>query len=137
VKYLVDANVLSETTRLQPDEKVVEWLREHQSELAVDPIVLGEIRFGILLLPNGARRRKLEKWFELGVEKVHCLQWDSSTGLRWGQLLAELRKKGRAMQIKDSMIAATALKHGLMIATRNEKDFAATGLKIIDPFGGK
>ncbi len=137
MKYLVDANVLSETTRLQPDEKVVEWLREHQSELAVDPIVLGEIRFGILLLPNGARRRKLEKWFELGVEKVHCLQWDSSTGLRWGQLLAELRKKGRAMQIKDSMIAATALKHGLMIATRNEKDFAATGLKIIDPFGGK
>ena len=49
--YLVDANVLSEATRPEPRAKVLAWLRQHEDELAVDPIILGEIRFGIHLLP--------------------------------------------------------------------------------------
>jgi toxin FitB len=58
VKFLVDANVLSEPTKPAPQLAVVDWLRRNERELAVDPFILGEIRFGILLLPKGARRRK-------------------------------------------------------------------------------
>lgn len=106
MRYLVDANVLSEPTQSAPDLRVVAWLRHNERELAVDGINLGEIRFGILLLPKGRRRTRLERWFEAGVQRLHCLPWEADTGLRWAALLARLRASGRAMPIKDSLIAA-------------------------------
>jgi toxin FitB len=134
VKYLVDANILSEPTKPQPQATVVEWLRRNEREIVVDPIILGEIRFGIHLLPAGNRRRRLEKWFSEGVERIRCLDWQATTGMRWAKLLADLRASGRAMPIKDSLIAATALVHGLTVATRNTRDFAYAGVKVVDPF---
>lgn len=132
--FLVDANVLSETTRSEPEPRVLEWLARHEREIAVDPVILGEIRFGILLLPKGKRRARLERWFQDGVERIHCLSWEAATGLRWAALLAELRASGRSMPIKDSLIAATALVHGLAVVTRNRRDFEKAGVEIIDPF---
>ncbi|HKH49522.1 MAG TPA: PIN domain-containing protein [Thermoanaerobaculia bacterium] len=132
--FLVDANVLSEATRPEPDPRVLAWLARHEREIAVDPLILGEIRFGILLLPIGKRRARLERWFEEGVERIHCLTWEAATGLRWAQLLAELRTSGRSMPIKDSLIAATALLHDLPLATLNRRDFEKAGVEIIDPF---
>lgn len=134
MKYLVDANVLSEPTKPAPSAKVMEWLRRHESEITVDAIVLGEIRFGIELLAAGKRRKMLEQWFESGVARIHCLAWDAATGIRWAKLLATLRRSGRAMPIKDSLIAASALAHGLVVATRNRSDFAKAGVKTVDPF---
>ena len=134
--YLVDANVLSEPTKPSPDPTVVEWLRQHEREIVVDPIVLGEVRFGILLMPKGKRRKRLEQWFDTGVQRLHCLPWEAETGLRWAELLARLRASGRAMPIKDSLIAATALVHGLIVATRNRADFEHAGVQIVDPFAG-
>jgi predicted nucleic acid-binding protein len=136
VTYLVDANVLSEATKPEPQAKVVEWLRQHEREITVDPIILGEIRFGIHLLLTGNRRRRLEKWFSEGVERIHCLDWQAATGLRWAKLLADLRAAGKSMPIKDSLIAATALVHGLTVVTRNSRDFAKAGVKVVDPFDG-
>jgi toxin FitB len=136
VRYLVDANILSEPTKLSPDSRVVEWLRRKEREIAVDPIILGEVRFGILLLPKGRRRARLERWFDEGVQRVECLPWEMQTGLRWAELLARLRGSGRAMPIKDSLIAATALVHGLVVATRNRTDFEKAGVKVVDPFAG-
>jgi hypothetical protein len=135
VTYLVDANVLSEPTRPSPAPRVIEWLRRHEREIAVDPIILGELRFGILLLPKSRKRTALERWFDAGVERLHCLPWEAETGLRWAELLARLRTSGKAMPIKDSLIAATALRHGLVVVTRNRSDFEATGLRQFDPFG--
>lgn len=132
--YLVDANVLSEATRPSPDPAVVEWLRRHEREIAVDPVVVGEIRFGILLLPRGKRRTRLERWFADGIAKLHCLPWELETGVRWAQLLADLRRAGRAMPVKDSLIAATALRHEIAIVTRNRRDFEASGVAVVDPF---
>lgn len=134
--YLVDANVLSEPTRPAPNPAVVSWLRRHERELAVDPIILGEIRFGVLQLPGGRRRARLEQWFDAGVQAIHCVPWEAATGLRWAALLAELRSAGQAIPVKDSLIAATALTHDLVVATRNHADFAKAGVEIVDPFAG-
>jgi predicted nucleic acid-binding protein len=134
VTYLVDANVLSEPTKPDPSASVLAWLRANERELAVDPIVLGEVRFGIHLLAAGKRRRRLERWFERGVATLVCLPWDAATGLRWAELLADLRRAGVAMSLKDSMIAATALVHRLTVATHNQKDFKKAGVKVVDPF---
>jgi toxin FitB len=133
VKYLVDANVLSEATRAEPDQGVVEWLRRNEAQLVVDPVVLGEVRFGILLLPRGARRSRLERWFDRGVGRMDCLPWDSAVGVRWAQLLADLRRRGRPMPVKDSLIAATALTHDLTIATLNARDFEPARVPLAEP----
>ncbi len=55
-------------------------------------------------------------------------------GLRWVELLANLRSNGKAMPVKDSLIATTALVHDLVIATRNRADFVNAGVRIVDPF---
>jgi predicted nucleic acid-binding protein len=133
VRFLVDANVLSEAMKPAPDERVLEWLLHNEPEVAVDPIILGEIRFGILLLPRGRRRSRLERWFEDGVQTLQCIPWEASTGLRWAELLATLRAAGRAMPVKDSLIAATALAHDLAVVTLNRRDFDAAGVVIVDP----
>ncbi len=134
--YLVDANVLSEPTRRAPNQRVVEWLRDHEQDIAVDPIILGEMRFGILLLRKGKKRAALERWFAGGVQRLQCVPWDADTGLRWAELLARLRSSGKAMPIKDSLIAATALTHDLIVVTRNRVDFEQAGVTIVDPFDG-
>lgn len=134
MRYLVDANVLSEATRPIPDARVVAWLRRSELEIAVDPVILGEIKFGILLLPPSKRRRRLEVWFDEGVARIVCLPWDAATGLTWAKLLADLRASGQCMPIKDSFIAATALTYGLIVVTRNERDFKKAGLKAVNPF---
>ena len=134
MKYLVDADVLSEPTKPAPDLRVVEWLRRNEREIAVDPIILGEVRFGILLLRRGKKRARLGRWFDAGVRRLHCLPWERETGLVWAELIANLRVRGRAMPIKDSLIAATALAHDLVVVTRNRADFEKAGVNMIDPF---
>ncbi|MCI0381209.1 MAG: hypothetical protein L0215_26795, partial [Gemmataceae bacterium] len=74
------------------------------------------------------------RWFERGVATLVCLPWDAATGLRWAELLADLRRARLAMSVKDSLIAATALVHDLTLATRNSKDFKKAGVKVVDPF---
>ncbi|MBS1879509.1 MAG: PIN domain-containing protein [Actinobacteria bacterium] len=133
MSVLVDANVLSEATRPEPDPRVVSWLRRHEREIVIDPVVLGEVRFGILLLPRGDRRARLERWFEDGIRRIHCLTWEAGNGLRWAELLADLRRRGRPMSVKDSLIAASALSHDLPIATLNRGDFEPARVRIIDP----
>ena len=134
MKFLVDANVLSEATKAVPSEAAVDWLRRHEHVVAVNTVVLGELEFGVLLLPSGRRRKRLESWFSNVVEILPVLDMDRETARVWAALLARLRKKGRAMPLKDSLIAASALQHGLAVATRNSGDFAHCGVKLVDPF---
>ena len=132
--YLVDANVLSEATKPKPNPGVLAWLVDNERELVVNPVILGELRFGILVLPKGKRRTRLESWFSRGVERIRCIDWDAQTGLRWAQLLADLRGAGRSMPIKDSLIAASALVHRIPVATRNRKDFETAAVQVVNPF---
>ena len=134
VNFLVDANVLSEATKPQPAVTVVDWLREHERRLVVNPIILGELEYGILLLPAGRRRTRLQKWFAEGVKRLRVLDLDVDTARVWAGLLAELKRKGRAMPIKDSLIAATARQYRLTVATRNVNDYRHAGVALVNPF---
>jgi len=132
--YLVDANVLSEPTKLAPDAKVVGWLSAHEGDFVVDAIILGEICLGVLALPGGRKRAQLEAWFENVAQTIECLPWDAAVSRRWARLVSELRRKGRVMPLLDGMIAATALQHNLTVATRNIRDFHKAGVRVLDPF---
>lgn len=132
--YLVDANVLSEPTKPSPDARVVEWLDVHEADFVVDSIVLGELCLGVLALPRGRKRARLEQWFEAVVATVDCLPWDAAVARRWAALVIDLKEKGKALPMLDGMIAATALAHGLTVVTRNTRDFARAGVEVVDPF---
>jgi predicted nucleic acid-binding protein len=132
--YLVDANILSEPTKLRPNGKVVAWLSENERDFVVDSVILGEIAIGILVLPRGRKRAQLERWFELVADRIDCLAWDMAISRRWAQLVADLRKKGLTIPLLDSMIAATALAHDLTVATHNVRDFQLAGVPVVDPF---
>ena len=126
--------MLCKAIRPNPDPRAIEWLRRNESNLAIDPVILGEVRFGILLLPSGKQCLDLQHWLDEAIAHVHCVPRNAETGSRWAELLAHLRSVGRPMPIKDSLIAATALNHGFRLATRNRRDFAASGVELIDPF---
>lgn len=134
MKYLVDANVLSEITRPEPCAAVVEWLRKHERDLIVTPIVLGEIEYGIGLTASSRKRKELELWFEEGMQRLCVIDLDAGTASVWAALLVRLKKKGRAMPVKDSLIAASALQHQLTIVSRNISDFQHAGVPLINPF---
>jgi predicted nucleic acid-binding protein len=134
VKYLVDANVLSEVTKPSPAPGVLAWLTRHEADVLVDPIVLGELELGIVRLPKGRKRTELEQWFTATMAGVPCLPFTAQTAGRWARLVADLQRRGVAMPIKDSLIAATALTHHLTVVTRNTRDFKLAGVPLVDPF---
>ena len=82
--------------------------------------------FGILILPKGRKRTALERWFDAWAARLDCLPQDA-------ELPARLRTTGKAMPIKDSLIAATGAVHGLAVATRDRADFVNAGVRIGDP----
>jgi predicted nucleic acid-binding protein len=132
--YIVDANVLSEPTQQAADSRVVTWLQANESNVVVDSIIIGELRIGILALPRGRKRDRLQQWYETVVETIECIPWDATISQRWAALVVELKRKGQTVPLLDSMIAATALQHDLIVATRNTRDFQKTGVKILNPF---
>jgi toxin FitB len=134
MEYLVDSNVLSETTKSRPNEAVIGWLRRHFASIVATPIVLGEIECGLLLLQPGLRRSRLERWFAEVVSVIQSVEIDTVTASHWAGLVSRLQRQGRSMPVNDSLIAASALQHGLTIATRNSRDFQHCGVSIVDPF---
>ena len=134
MKFIADANLLSEPTKPDPSPQVLEWLRRNEEQLAVTPIILGELEYGILLLPTSKRKKQLEVWFEKIRSTAHCLDFDSKAASSWAHLLAHLKSQGHAMPIKDSLIAASAIAHNLTVATRNTRDFKNAKVDLINPF---
>ena len=132
--YLVEGNVLCETTKASPNGRVVEWLSANEGRLLVDPIILGEMPIGILAFPAGRKRSQLQDWFSALARTIECLPWDAAVSKRWAELVVALRNKGRRLPLLDSMITATALEYRLTLVTRNTRDFKQTGVKLVDPF---
>lgn len=134
MKFLVDATVLSEVASPAPSPRVLSWLRTHQREFVVNPIVLGEIEYGILQLPGGKTQTDLKEWFQGGVTRLETVDINAETMTVWASLLAGLKCQGCAMSVKDSLIAASALQHQLSIVTRNVAAFQYAGVPLINPF---
>ena len=136
MSYLVDTNVFCELAKTKPNEQVIKWLRNHESELYLSTISIGEIRRGIEVLPAGERKKALQAWFSALCKRMEgrILSFNTSTAHVWGQLMAAWDKKGTTVPSLDSQLAATAHRHKLTMVTRNVADFKNTGVKVINPF---
>lgn len=136
MSWLVDTNIFSEPAKSKPDPRVVSWLRDHEPELYVSTITIGELRRGIERLPAGKRKTQLHAWLQSLCDcmKGRVLSFNTSTAHVWGQLKAKWDKAGLNVPSLDSQIAATAQRHNLTLVTRNTSDFDLTGIKLLNPF---
>lgn len=135
MSYLVDTDVISEPAKRKPNAAVVEWLREHEHELYVSAVTIGELRRGIERLSPGKRRRALGGWLVAVCDtmKGRVLSFNVSVAHVWGQLKAKWDGEGVVVPSLDSQLAATAHRHGLTLVTRNVAHFRGTGVRILDP----
>jgi predicted nucleic acid-binding protein len=125
VNWLLDTNALSELTRPQPISELLDWLEIHEPQTAISVISIGEMISGMEQMPEGKRRRSLERNLKFLREDYagKILDFTEGVAVEWGKLLAAAKKRGRKLSIIDSQIEATAIHFGLMVVTRNEKDF--------------
>ncbi len=136
---LLDTNVLSELMRPSPERRVVKWLdARSDSDLWISAVTVAEIRLGLSLLPDGARKTLL---LELAEQMFNedfsdrCLPFDCEAALQYGFIVSERTRQGRPISVEDAQIAAIALTSQLVLATRNEKDFMGIeGLKVTTPW---
>ena len=134
VGYLLDTNVISETRKSRADRRVLAFLSAADaSRLFVSVLTIGELRKGVA----GKRRTdptfadQLSSWID-GIETNFAdrvLPIDAATARRWGELSA-----ARSLPVIDTLIAATAISHGLTLVTRNARDVETAGVPIVDPW---
>lgn len=132
--YLVDVNVLCEPTKPVYEPKVARWLDEHETELELAPIVMGEIWRGVDALPLGKKRTDLTAWFNELRNRMPVLDWTTDTALIWAEMVNQVRRSGYTVGLMDTFIAAIARQHQLTVATRNVNDFARCGVPVVNPF---
>jgi predicted nucleic acid-binding protein len=134
---LLDTCVVSELQGPQSEARVRACIDTFEdSEIFVSVITIGEVVKGIELLPSGRRRRELATW-KLGLERHfsdRILPLDSEIVHRWGELSASIHRQGYTIGAEDGLIAATAIRHGLQVLTRNTRHFSATGVQLINPW---
>lgn len=135
MSYLLDTNVLSELRRKQPDPGVARWVRDRPaSTLYLSALTLGELRKGVEALADASRRLSLLDWLETELPAFFAgriLPVDTAVADRWGRMLAQA---GRPVAAIDSLLAATAQHHGLILVTRNVRDVADLGVQVVNPW---
>ena len=138
MNFLLDTNVVSEAMRKRPNPRVLAWIAAQIEEsLFISAITVGELRRGSLLLDQGKKRKALLRWIETGIKAEFAgriLPVDTTVMECWADLETSTVKTGRRLPVMDSLLAATALAHGLTLATRNIPDFEATGVVLLDPW---
>lgn len=136
--FLLDTCVVSEFRKSRPDPGVRLWLAEvDPAVLYLSAITIGELRFGIETLPDPHRRAELERWFAsdlLADFDGRILALDIDAAAEWGRLRALARRHGKTAPVIDALVAAIGRRHGLTLVTRNERDFAAIDVPIINPW---
>lgn len=134
---VLDTNVLSETMRKSPDPQVITWLDANPfRSLYVSAITVAEIRYGLAIMPTGARRDRMRQRFETRILPLFAgrvLRFDLADADAYAELMAATRAAGITIGRSDGYIAATARAAGMSVATRDAA-FRATGVPVIDPW---
>ncbi|RFO97777.1 PIN domain-containing protein [Rhodoferax lacus] len=127
---LADTNVISEFVKKTPDAQVMRWLQSVEL-LAISAITLEEAHFGLAWQPH---TRKLAL-FNAMVERMHAVYpVTASIAQRGGVLRGQFQAQGIVRSAPDMLIAATALEHQLVLATRNVRDFVGCAIQVVNPF---
>ena len=133
---LLDTNIVSEVMKTRPADPVVAWLNGQDSDkLYVSATTIGEIAYGLRILPDGKRRSGLRERFVALAFEQRVLAYDESAARIYGELMAERKELGLLMSFPDGQIAAIARLNHLAIATRNIPDFENCGIEVVNPFG--
>jgi predicted nucleic acid-binding protein len=136
---LLDTNVLSELMRPVPEPQVIRWLDDKpEMEVWISAVTVAEIRFGLILLPEGRRKALLidlaEQMFQEDFGE-QCLPFDCDAAIEYAQIVAKKNQEGHPISVEDAQIAAVARISGLTLATRNTKDFSGIeGLALVNPW---
>ena len=132
--YLIDSNVLSELRKPKRAEQVASWFRAiPPSSLFTSVLVMAELRRGSLLIRrrDTASADRLDGWISdlWAAFEDRVLPISSAVADQWAELMVP-----DPISVIDGLLAATALAHDLTLVTRNTKDVARSGAKLLDPF---
>jgi toxin FitB len=132
-RYLLDTNVVSELRKPRPHGAVLAWLNSQQEEqLFLSAVTLGELQGGVerTRRQDTVKADEIESWLDQVSQSYQVLAMDAQCFREWGRLMHEKPDQ----LLEDGMIAATARIHGLIVATRNERDFRQFDVRIVNPF---
>lgn len=135
---VLDTNIVSETMRRIPNPAVVGWLdTQPASDLYISAPVLAELSYGIARLANSRRKAGLLRAYSQIVAQTfngRILPFDAQAAEAYGDLVAELERAGRSIDVMDAMIAAIAQTYSATLATRNTDHFRHIGVALLNPF---
>ena len=136
--FLLDTNVVSEMVRTKPEPKVVAWIASQTvADLFLSAVTVGELTRGVVRLADGRKRDALARWVCVDLPRQfegRTLAFDSEAAVIWGALMGEGDRAGRSYAAADAQIAAIAFRHGLVVATRNGRDFKGMNVTLFDPW---
>jgi len=135
---ILDTNVISELMRPVSDEAVIAWVGgQSGASLFTTTVTEAELRYGLALLPAGARRRQLLEAIERMIEDdfgARVLPFDRLAARAYGGIVAERRRLGRPIAQFDAQIAAIAQSRDAGVLTRNTRDFDDCGIEVVNPW---
>lgn len=136
---ILDTNVVAEMMKPWPSPAVASWLNSQESPtLFLTTITVGEIGYGLRVMPQGQRRLQLEQGFERVLAEAFAgriLAFDEEAARHYGEVMGRRKEIGRPLSVLDGQIASIARARGWAVATRNVRDFVECGVEIINPFG--
>lgn len=134
---ILDTNVLSALMQQQPEPRVVAWLdRQPRTSIWITSVTVLEVRFGLQILPQGKPHTSLDQAFETLLEKIgrRVVAFDTAAAEQAGELMAARHRRGRPVELRDTMIAGMVLAHHATLATRNTAHFADISLPVVNPW---
>jgi predicted nucleic acid-binding protein len=135
---ILDTNVVSEIMRLTPDERVTRWLdRQPRTSIWTSSVTVFEIRFGLETMPIGKRRTAMMASFERWIDEVvqqRIASYDETAARRAAELGAHRERRGRPVELRDTMIAGIVLASHATLATRNVKHFEDIAASVVNPW---
>ncbi len=135
MNWLLDTDVICQPAKKHGDARVVSWLEAEQDRCYTSAVVIAQLAYWVRM-KDGRQGLLLQEWLTRLVDalqgRIHG--FNVSVAHVWADQERLFDKAGQRMPVEDSYIAATARRHGLTIATGNDRDFRRPGLKVFNPF---